>query len=56
MVSYAERAWFEANGARSICAALERDLEAHGKLLERGDDQIDSFIKKVNEMLEVKDG
>lgn len=48
MASYADQAFFQAKGAKGICASFMTELKEKGVLSERGDPQIDEFVREVN--------
>lgn len=51
MSTAAERQFFNSQGAMGICSAFTRELAKDGKLHERGDPQIDTFVATVNAKL-----
>jgi hypothetical protein len=56
MATYADQAFFQNKGAAGICSAFERELKENGKLSERGNKQIDSFVREINARLADKAG
>ena len=51
MSTVAERQFFNAQGAESICSAFARELATKGTLGERGHPPIDEFVAAVNAKL-----
>lgn len=46
-----QKAFFNSQGAVGICSAFTRELEKGGKLEERGEATIDTFVAAVNKKL-----
>jgi hypothetical protein len=54
MASYADQLFFSNKGAVAICESFDRELKETGKLSERGNEQIDKFVREINALLDAK--
>ncbi|MEF1337507.1 hypothetical protein REH81_12060 [Vibrio rotiferianus] len=53
MTSISSKAFFEGQGAKGICSAFLRELQANGRIEPRGDKGIDEFIALINQNAEM---